>query len=218
MNNDKKLYQKEYRLKNKEKLKKYFKEHYNKNKERKKLYRKEYLSKNAESIKIKKKNYYQNNKLKFSENHKKYIYKNKNYWKEYSKKYYETNKEKINKQKKEYNKKRLQNDPIYKMIRNIRSRIKNALKNKSIKNYMKPMELFGASYEEVWNHLESQFKDGMTRYNNNRKGWHIDHIKPISSFDLTDPEQLKECCNYKNLQPLWWYDNLSKGKKHAKLK
>ena len=211
MNNDKKLYQKEYRLKNKEKLKKYFKEHYNKNKERKKLYQKEYLSKNAESIKIKKKNYYQNNKLKFSENHKKYIYKNKNYWKEYSKKYYETNKEKINKQKKEYNKKRLQNDPIYKMIRNIRSRIKNALKNKSIKNYMKPMELFGASYEEVWNHLESQFKDGMTRYNNNRKGWHIDHIKPISSFDLTDLEQLKKCCNYKNLQPLWWYDNLSKG-------
>ena len=211
-----KNYQKEYRLKNKKKLKNYFKEHYKNNKENIKLLRKEYRKKNSESIKIKKRNYYQNNKIKISESHKKYINKNKNYWKDYNKKYYENNKEKINKQKKEYNKKRLQNDPIYKMVRNIRSRIKNALKDKAIKNYMKPLELFGASAEEVWNHLESQFKDGMTRYNNNRKGWHIDHIKPISSFDLNNPEQLKKCCHYKNLQPLWWYDNLSKGKKYAK--
>jgi hypothetical protein len=213
VNEKQKLYQKEYRLKNSEKLKKYFKEHYKENKEYIKLVKKEYQTKNSENIKIKKREYYIKNKNKFTENHKKYINKNKNYWKDYNKKYYESNKEKINKQKKEYNKKRLQTDPIYKMVRNIRSRIKNTLKSKSIKNYMTPLELFGASAEEVWKHLESQFKDGMTRENNNRKGWHIDHIKPISSFDLTDPNQLKECCHYKNLQPLWWYDNLSKGKK-----
>ena len=44
-------------------------------------------------------------------------------------------------------------------------------------------------------------------------GWHIDHIKPLNSFDLTDPEQLKEACHYTNLQPLWWYDNIEKGDK-----
>ena len=43
--------------------------------------------------------------------------------------------------------------------------------------------------------------------------WHIDHIKPLSSFDLTDRKQLLEACNYKNLQPLLVFDNLSKGDK-----
>jgi hypothetical protein len=40
------------------------------------------------------------------------------------------------------------------------------------------------------------------------KGWHIDHIRPISSFDLSDPAQQKECFHYSNLQPLWAIDNL----------
>ena len=45
------------------------------------------------------------------------------------------------------------------------------------------------------------------------RGWHIDHIKPLSSFDLSDRNQLLEACHYTNLQPLWWYENLSKGVK-----
>jgi hypothetical protein len=41
-------------------------------------------------------------------------------------------------------------------------------------------------------------------------GWHIDHIKPVNTFDLTDEKQLKECWNYKNLRPLWAKDNLTR--------
>ncbi len=40
---------------------------------------------------------------------------------------------------------------------------------------------------------------------------HVDHIKPCASFDLSDPEQQRLCFNYKNLQPLWAADNLSKA-------
>ena len=41
--------------------------------------------------------------------------------------------------------------------------------------------------------------------------FHVDHIKPCSSFNLEDPEEQKKCFHYKNLQPLWAKDNLAKG-------
>ncbi len=67
----------------------------------------------------------------------------------------------------------------------------------------------GCSIEELKVHLELQFQDGMTWENHGE--WHIDHIKPLCSFDLSDREQLLQACNYTNLQPLWAADNLSKG-------
>lgn len=64
-------------------------------------------------------------------------------------------------------------------------------------------------------HLESQFIDGMTWDNHGMNGWHIDHIRPISSFnfDSTDHPDFKKCWALDNLQPLWVEDNLSKGDK-----
>jgi hypothetical protein len=41
--------------------------------------------------------------------------------------------------------------------------------------------------------------------------WHIDHIRPCASFDLSKASEQKECFHYTNLQPLWAEDNLSKG-------
>ena len=73
--------------------------------------------------------------------------------------------------------------------------------------------LLGCSIEHARKHLESQFREGMKWDNHGKYGWHIDHIIPCASFDLTDPEQQKKCFNYKNLQPLWWHENLSKGSK-----
>jgi hypothetical protein len=73
------------------------------------------------------------------------------------------------------------------------------------------MGLIGCSVPQLRKHLEAQFTEGMTWDNHGE--WHIDHIKPCASFDLTDAEQQLECFNYTNLQPLWASDNLSKGAK-----
>jgi hypothetical protein len=57
--------------------------------------------------------------------------------------------------------------------------------------------------------FENQFQEWMSWDNHGE--WHIDHIRPCASFDLTDPKQLKECFHYTNLQPLSARDNLSKN-------
>ena len=71
----------------------------------------------------------------------------------------------------------------------------------------------GCSIEELKTHLESQFQPRMTWDNYGK--WHIDHIKPLSNFNLENKEEFKEACNYKNLQPLWAKDNLIKGAKYG---
>ena len=73
----------------------------------------------------------------------------------------------------------------------------------------------GCTIAEFRVYLEKQFLPGMSWENHSRYGWHIDHIRPLSSFDLTDREQLLEACNYTNMQPLWAIDNLEKSKKLA---
>ena len=62
-------------------------------------------------------------------------------------------------------------------------------------------------------YLETKFKDGMNWENYTWKGWHVDHIIPLSLFDLTDRGQYLQACHYTNLQPMWAKDNLLKGKK-----
>lgn len=64
---------------------------------------------------------------------------------------------------------------------------------------------------ELKQHLEKLFQPGMTWENWSRDGWHIDHIVPLSSFDLTDREQFLKACHFSNLQPLWAKENLSKA-------
>jgi hypothetical protein len=108
---------------------------------------------------------------------------------------------------------RFSSDIHFRLSTIIRNRIKAFIRNGNGKRRCKSMELLGASIDEVKIKLELQFKPGMTWENYGYKGWHIDHIIPCSSFDLTDSEQQKECFNYTNLQPLWWWENLAKGDK-----
>lgn len=77
------------------------------------------------------------------------------------------------------------------------------------------INLIGCSIVELIVHIEKQFEPGM-RWNNHAKdGWHIDHIRPCASFDLSDVDQQKECFHYTNMRPLWAFDNHSKGAKFS---
>jgi hypothetical protein len=69
----------------------------------------------------------------------------------------------------------------------------------------------GCSIDELKIYLETKFQPGMTWENWSIDGWHIDHIKPLSSFDLSDREQLLKACHFTNLQPLWAIDNMRKN-------
>lgn len=71
----------------------------------------------------------------------------------------------------------------------------------------------GCSIEKFKVYLESKFKPGMTW--DNYGEWHIDHIKPLVLFDLTNVDQLKQACHYTNMQPLWAKENWSKGAKYG---
>ena len=73
------------------------------------------------------------------------------------------------------------------------------------------IEFLGADIEEVAFHLENQFEEGMSWDNYNHEGWHVDHIRPLTSFDLIDYDQQFVCFNWRNLQPMWRLENMTKG-------
>jgi hypothetical protein len=121
--------------------------------------------------------------------------------------YRSSNKDKINLYTKEKKKKSI----TYKLAHILRNRIGNSLKG-NVKKGSAVRDL-GCTVPELKQHLESKFKDGMTWDNYGLYGWHIDHIRPLASFDLTDQKDFLKACHYSNLQPLWAKDNLSKGSK-----
>jgi predicted nucleic acid-binding Zn ribbon protein len=146
------------------------------------------------------------------------------YRKEYNKKrsklYYKIHRKKLleqqkiyqNKHKKEFNryiKNRMKTDINFKLRRVLRSRIWYALK-RNIKSEV-TMKLIGCSIDHLKQHLQKLFKTGMTWENMGK--WHIDHIKPCALFDLFKLSEQHKCFNWKNLQPLWVEENMSKGAK-----
>jgi hypothetical protein len=144
-------------------------------------------------------------------------WKSKSNFREYQKEHYENNKESIMEtnrrwleNNREYSnakqREKYKNDINFRLKVNLRNRLYGAIK---IHKNGSAVNDLGCTIDFLKDYLESKFEPGMSW--DNHGDWHIDHIIPLSSFDLTDRSQLKKACHYSNLQPLWAFDNISKS-------
>jgi len=123
----------------------------------------------------------------------------------------EKNREHVNEYGKNYERKRRAEDPKYRLGVRTRTAVYTCLKEKDIAKYKSTFDILGYTLDDLMNHLEGLFIDGMTW--DNYGEWHVDHKIPMSSFNFTsvDDEEFKLCWSLNNLQPLWAIDNLRKG-------
>lgn len=197
------------------------------NKERRRQNRKEYYEKNKEVLLEKDKERYQENKVARYKKHREYAIKNKEaiskyqkqWWKENAerkkqtdKAWRENNREKRREYQRKYNRKR-RASPKGKLDCAMSLAIRKALNG--AKNGQAWKNMVEYTITELMDHLQAQFRDGMTWDNYGKGGWEVDHIKPLSSFDYISykQDQFKECWSLGNLQPLWWWENNEKSNK-----
>lgn len=176
----------------KEKQKEYYDRYYKKHKEAVDAYRKQYRKDNPLIYKASFKRWQQANPEKCTAN---------------TMKWYRANRAKLNAKEKD----RMNTDINFYMKKKLSHRIRMALKSQGKNKDGLTVELIGCQVEELRNYLEKKFTDGMSWAN--RKMWHIDHIIPLSSFDLTKKEEQLRAFHYTNLQPLWAEDNIRKSNK-----
>ena len=119
--------------------------------------------------------------------------------------------------KRKYETEQRKNNPQFKLRKNLSRRIRSAITKFRTRKNISTLELTGIkNIQSLMHHIAKQFKpnsEGVPMTWDNYGKWHIDHIKPCSSFDLTCPIQQKLCFHYSNLQPLWAIDNLKKQDK-----
>lgn len=153
--------------------------------------------------------YRKNNLEREREMNRQYNAENKEYLYEKKKEYIAANPDRVRRWWRNDMDRRLSN-PETKLIHYQRTRINQALRGKG--KSKQTLELIGCTAAEFKAHIESQFQEGMSW--DNYGEWHVDHIKPCSIFNLLLDRDQEVCFNFRNTQPLWASDNLSKGNKY----
>lgn len=142
-----------------------------------------------------------------------YRLRNKEKLTESKKRYVAANRKLVTKRKRDWKKRKLQTDPRFRIQNNLRATFRSALKHGY--KYSSIFDILGCSLDEFKLYIESLWSEGMTweNWGMGDDKWHIDHIIPVSVFDMMDFEEQKRCWNYTNLRPLWQKDNLEKSDK-----
>lgn len=102
--------------------------------------------------------------------------------------------------------------PSARLRKTVMNRIWSAMKNQRV-NSVGSFSLVGCQVQFLRSYIEGKFETGMSW--DNYGAWHVDHIRPCASFDLSDKEQVLQCFNWRNLQPMWASENSSKGSFYA---
>lgn len=111
-------------------------------------------------------------------------------------------------------KEKLKNNVQYMISHKMRTKLGSYFYNCKINKWNTTSKILGCDFKFFQKYIEKKFKPNMNWQNWTFYGWHLDHIKPISSFDLTKKTEQKKCFHYTNLQPLWWEDNLKKNNRY----
>jgi len=172
--------------------------HYALHRERSARVRKEWAEKNPEKIKANKARYYRENKEVLTAK-----------MRERNATMDGSTREKHNRAKGAWKAKKKAECPEFKLIVNMRERIRFAMLRVCSIRSERTKQLLGCSPSFLRGYIEAKFEIGMTWENYGE--WHVDHIIPCAGFDLRNPEAQKECFHYSNLQPLWAEENLSKN-------
>ena len=167
------------------------------------MYRKKYYEANKEKLLAYSKKYRQANKEACAEREKKYYKTNKEKVLASNKKYSEANKEDIQKYKKNYQKIKYNSEPIFRIQLLLRHRLWTAFQLYSKNGKIRTSDEYGINYNAICEWLGPQPDD--------REDYHIDHIKPLCTFDFNDAEQIKEAFAPENHQWLLAEKNLRKG-------
>ena len=152
-------------------------------------------------------------KERLKKNHKRWAEQNKEHLNNYIKEYRKNNVDKIRQIKRDYERNRKATDPLYKLISNFRTAIYQVLKESNVEKNGHYFDILGYTPEELINHLEKQFTEGMTWENYGE--FHVDHKLPISSFNIKEigDEEFMRCWCLDNLQPMWGEENIRKSNK-----
>ena len=179
-------------------------------KEKRKYNRKYYL-KHKEKILARAREYYIANKLKILVRQTKKYKENPTYQKEYQHqrrlKQLETNPNALRQYHNDYNVQRRKEDIGYRLVHNLRTRMHHALVGNQKSG--SAIDDLGCSMTTFKLYIENQFEEGMTW--ENYREWHLDHVLPLASFDLTNRMEFLEAANWLNYQPLWAADNIRKS-------
>jgi len=157
-------------------------------------------------LKQKNDSWYQNAKHQRTDYYKTYREQNKEYFNKYSYTHYHTKKELY----REWSRNKYLTDNVYRTKKLVTVRIHEALHTYQVLKKDRTIEYLGCTISEYCDYLESKFDSNMT-WENQGAYWHIDHIRPIASFDLTDEEQLYQCFHYTNTQPMEKTENRLKS-------
>lgn len=181
-------------------------EWYTKNKERANASARAYRNANPERVREIKRAHYLANKKKHNAQGREWHAAHKKEANARSHAWYLAHKTEVN----EYWNTRYHTNVQYKLAQLLRNRLNKALKRNT--RHGSAIKDLGCTIAELKIHLESQFTEGMTwgSHGNTPKSWSIDHIRPFYEFDLRDPEQVKEACNWRNLRPMWLLENITR--------